>query len=339
MKLSILDQSPVSEGNTPAEALAQTAALAREADRLGYHRFWVSEHHAAPGLAGTSPEVLIAHLAAVTSNIRVGAGAVLLPHYSAYKVAENFRVLEALYPGRIDLGLGRAAGGGALAVHALQENRIQGNCLYEEQIADLLAYLRGGPVKPHRYAGLQAAPEVETSPEVWVLGAGKGSAALAAQSGTGYAFARFINGNGIAEALGAYRAGFSGSGAAAAPRSLVAVFVSCAETAGEADRLASSIDLSLVQLEREHRSFPTPPVESALNYSYSPYDRFRVGENRQQMVVGSPGEVRQQFETMAAEYGCDEIMFAAPLHRFEDRLHCLRLVAKACGLQERKPKR
>ncbi|WP_150270241.1 LLM class flavin-dependent oxidoreductase [Paenibacillus tepidiphilus] len=334
MKLSILDQSPVSEGNTPAEALAQTAALAREADRLGYHRFWVSEHHAAPGLAGTSPEVLIAHLAAVTSSIRIGAGAVLLPHYSAYKVAENFRVLEALYPGRIDLGLGRAPGGGALAVHALQEHRIQGSCLYEEQIADLLAYFKGGPVKPHPYAGLLATPDVPTSPEVWLLGAGRDSAALAAKFGTGYAFARFINGKGIAEALGAYRTGFRGT-EREAPHSIVAVYLSCAETAEEADRLAASIDLSLVLLEKEHKSFPTPPIDAALNYAYTPYDRFRVAENRLQMVLGSPEDVRGQFEQMMAEYGCEEIMFSVPMHSFEDRLNCLRLIAKACGLQER----
>lgn len=143
MKLSILDQSPVSEGSTPAEALRQTALLAREAERLGYHRFWVAEHHAAPGLAGSSPEVLMAHLAAVTSAIRIGSGAVLLPHYSAFKVAENFRVLEALYPGRIDLGIGRAAGGGALAAKALQDTRVTIDDVdrYEQQIQELIAYL------------------------------------------------------------------------------------------------------------------------------------------------------------------------------------------------------
>lgn len=332
MKLSILDQSPVPEGSTPAEALAETASLAIEADRLGYHRFWVSEHHAARGLAGSSPEVLMAHLAAVTTRIRIGSGAVLLPHYSAYKVAENFRVLEALYPGRIDLGLGRAAGGGALAARALQENRTGGAELYELQIQDLLSYLYGAPDESHRFAGLETSPQVSTAPELWLLGSSRDSADLAARLGTGYAYARFINNDGGGMAVRSFWSSFRPSPAASAPQALVSVFAVCAETSTEADRLAASMDLSLVQLEKGHVSTGTPSVETALGYNYTPYDRFRIEDNRRRMVIGSPDEVRRQFTALMEEYQCEEIMFATLVHRYEDKLKSLRLIADACGL-------
>lgn len=334
MKLSILDQSPVSEGSTPAEALAQTASLAREADRLGYHRFWVSEHHGARGLAGSSPEVLMAHLAAVTSTIRIGSGAVLLPHYSAYKVAENFRLLEALYPGRIDLGLGRAPGGGALATKALQENRSGGADLYELQIRDVITYLQGAADSSHRFAGLEATPSVNTAPEIWLLGSSGDSAVLSARLGTSFAFAEFINGGGR-EAVQSYLSSFRPSPAAAAPRSLVAVFASCAESPEEASRLASSMELSLVLLEKGHVSTGTPSIEAALNYKYTPYDRFRIEDNRRRMVIGSPEEVHRQFMALTEQYQCDEIMFATVMHSFEDKLKSLRLIAEACGLPQR----
>lgn len=336
MKLSILDQSPVSAGSSPAESLAQTAMLAREAERLGYHRFWVSEHHGAPGLAGSSPEVLMAHLAAVTSSIRIGSGAVLLPHYSAYKVAENFRVLEALYPGRIDLGVGRAAGGGAPAAKALQDNRVnpEGVDRYEEQLKELIAYLHDHRQAETalRYEGLQVTPAVSTAPELWLLGSSGDSAALSARLGTGYAFAQFINGNGGAEAVQAYRDSFAPSPAAAVPRSLVAVFAACAGTSEEADQLAASMDLSLVLLEKEHLSTEMPSVETALNYTYTPYDRFSIKENRKRMVVGSPGEVREQLQALAEHYQCGELMLSSHIHCFEDKLKSLRLIAEACGL-------
>ncbi|WP_342420716.1 LLM class flavin-dependent oxidoreductase [Paenibacillus sp. FSL E2-0178] len=342
MKLSILDQSPVSEGSTPAEALAQTVLLAREAERLGYHRFWVAEHHAAPGLAGSSPEVLMAHLAAVTSEIRIGSGAVLLPHYSAYKVAENFRVLEALYPGRIDLGVGRAAGGGALSARALQDNRVNPEDIdrYEQQLKELIAYLHesdetGAAEPPHPYAGLQATPAVSTAPEIWLLGSSSSSAGLSARLGTGYAFAQFINGNGGAEAVREYADSFAPSRAAATPQSLVAVFAVCAGTSEEADRLAASMDLSLVLLEKEHLSTATPSVETAMNYTYTPYDRFSIKDNRRRMVVGSPGEVREQLQALADEYQCGELMISSHIHSFEDKLTSLRLIAEACGLTRR----
>jgi len=337
IKLSVLDQSPVSEGSTPAEALAQTAYLAREAERLGYHRFWVSEHHFAPGLAGSSPEVLMAHLGAVTSSIRIGSGGVLLPHYSAYKVAENFRVLEGLYPGRIDLGIGRAPGGGALAAMALQENQHRGLDRYEQQVEDLITYLHDAADGSHRFAGLQATPVIPTAPEIWMLGSSSGSASLSAKLGTGFAFAQFINGDGGLGAVGEYRKNFRASRVFKDSHCLVAVFAVCAGTADEADQLASSMDLSLILLEKGHISTGTPSVERAQSYVYTPYDMFRIQENRRRMVIGSPEGVREQLEELSGLYQCDEIMIASLIHSFPDKLKSLQLIAEACGLQPKSP--
>jgi len=337
IKLSVLDQSPVSEGRSPAEALAETSMLAQEADRLGYHRFWVSEHHYAPGLAGSSPEVLMAHLAAVTSWVRIGSGGVLLPHYSAYKVAENFRVLEGLYPGRIDLGVGRAAGGSSLAVRALQENRVNDTNDYEQQIKDLIGYLHDKADSAHRFAGLQATPVVPTAPEIWMLGSSSSGATLAGRLGSGFAFAQFINGNGGASAIKEYRNAFHATAFSPEPHALAAVFAVCAETSEEADELASSMDLSLILMEKGHISTGTPTVARAKTYNYSPYDRFCIQDNRKKMVIGSPDSVKEQLKKLAETYSCNEIMIASHIHSFEDKLKSLRLIAEACGLQQRKP--
>lgn len=338
LKLSVLDQSPVSEGSSPAEALAQTALMAQEAERLGYHRYWVSEHHSAPGLAGSSPEILMAHLAAVTSSIRIGSGGVLLPHYSAYKVAENFRVLEALYPGRMDLGVGRAPGGAALAMRAIQENQVRNDDHYEEQVEDLITYLHDLADPSHRFAGLQVTPVVPTTPEIWLLGSSKDSAALSAKLGTGFAFAQFINGSGGIEAMKVYQQSFQTSLEALQPRSLVSVFAVCAETAEEADRQASSMDLAHVLLEKGHVSTCTPSVETALSYKYTPYDMHRILSHRKQMVVGTPESVREQIETLAELHQCQEVMIASTIHSFPDRLKSLRLIAEAFELHPTKDK-
>ena len=331
-RLSVLDQSPVSEGSTPAEALAQTALLAQEAERLGYHRFWVAEHHSAPGLASSSPEVLMAHLAAVTTSIRIGSGGVLLPHYSAYKVAENFRILEGLHPGRMDLGIGRAPGGAALATRALQENQLRDSDRYEEQVRDLITYLYNPSDSTHRFAGLQATPVVPTAPEIWLLGSSIGSSSLSAKLGTGFAFAQFINGDGGIGAVKEYKRDFCSSLIFEKPRPLVAVFAVCAETSEEADALASSMDLSLILLEKGHVSTGTPSVERAKSYTYTPYDLFRIHDNRKRMVVGSPESVREQLESLSEQYDCEEIMIASLIHNFPDKLKSLRLIAEACGI-------
>ncbi|MDR0267108.1 LLM class flavin-dependent oxidoreductase [Paenibacillus sp.] len=332
IRLSILDQSTISEGSGPVEALAQTGRMAREAERMGYQRFWVSEHHFSANLAGSSPEVLISHLAAVTSTLRIGSGGVMLPHYSSYKVAENFRVLEGLYPGRIDLGLGRAPGGMPLATQALQEGKVRNVERYAEQIADLNAYLTDTLSPSHPFAGLVATPLVRTVPQMWMLGSSGGSAAIAAQQGTGFAFAQFINGSGGADIMRWYQENFRPSAVMDRPKSMVAIFAVCAESEEEAHRVASSMDLSLLLLEKGGSSGGTPSIERALSYPYSPYDQMRVLENRKRMIVGSPEQIKRKIESLCAAYRTDEVMITSIIHRFEDKLKSFRLIAEAFGL-------
>jgi len=333
LRLSVLDQSPIPEGKTAVEALAFTGRLAEETEKLGYHRFWVAEHHFSENLAGASPEVLISHLAARTSTIRIGSGGVMLPHYSAYKVAENFRVLEALYPNRIDLGIGRAPGGMPLSTRALQEGHFHEGDPFPTQIEDLVTYLYDLADDQHRFPGLRATPIIETAPELWLLGSSGASAMLAAYHGAGYAFAHFINGNGGEEATRLYKSRFRSTIAGSAPHIIVAVFVVCAETDEEAERLASSLDLSLLLLEKGSPAKGTPSVEQALQYPYTDYDRFRLYENRKRMIVGSPQKVKEQIETMCRAYDADECMIVTITYDFEAKLTSYRLIAEAFGLK------
>lgn len=204
LRLGVLDQSPVRSGDTPAAAIAETLELARAADRLGYHRYWLAEHHSTPALAGPSPEVLIPQVAAATSGIRVGSGGVMLQHYSALKVAESFRILETLYPGRIDLGIGRAPGSDQLTARALASGGQVGVDDFVEKVADVLGFLHGDLPPQHPFGGVLAMPTGPTAPEVWLLGSSDQSAALAAHFGLGFSFAHFINADGGAEVTRAY---------------------------------------------------------------------------------------------------------------------------------------
>ncbi|MGF7032727.1 luciferase family oxidoreductase group 1 [Paenibacillus mucilaginosus] len=334
LHLSVLDQSPIPEGSTAGETLAETARLAKEAERLGFRRFWVSEHHAAGSLAGSSPEVLISHLAAVTSRIRLGSGGVMLPHYSAYKVAENFRLLEALYPGRIDVGLGRAPGGMPLATRALQEGRAADIDRYPEQVADLSAYLRDALPPGHRFAGLKASPVIPSAPPLWLLGSSDESARIAAEQGTAFAYAHFINGYGGPEAVRRYRDHFRPASEGDRPQSLVSVFTVCAETDEEAERLASSMDLSFLFHEKGVQRPGIPSPETAANYPYTAYDRMRIESNRSRMIVGSAAAVKAKLIEMSERYGTDELMIVTIMHDFEARLRSYRLLAEAFGLPQ-----
>lgn len=294
IKLSVLDQSPISDGSTATQAFSHTVTLAQEVEKLGYTRFWVSEHHNSVSLAGSSPEILISHIAAKTERMRVGSGGVMLPHYSPYKVAENFRVLEALYPNRIDLGVGRAPGGMPIATRALQEGKMVSLDQYPEQIADVAMYLHDQVPENHHYANLKATPVIPTSPDMWLLGSSGESAKIAAQQGASFAFAQFINGYGGPEVMEAYQKQFQPSYLGDKPKSIVAIFVICGETNEEAEKIASSLDLSILLLEQGKRTTGTPSIGTAQNYSYSTYDLFRIKENRQRMIVGDPSSVKEK---------------------------------------------
>ena len=328
IKLSILDQSPISEGSNAMETLQQTAQLARKAEEWGYTRFWVSEHHDTTRLAGSSPEILISHLASVTSTIRVGSGGVMLPHYSAYKVAENFKLLEALYPGRIDAGIGRAPGGMPRATYALHNGNYRDVNKFPEQVDDLLMYLHDTIPEDHPYHGLKATPVTESIPPVWMLGSSPDSGMLAAEKGLPYMFAQFINGEGGPSYVDQYRKQFQPSAYLQQPEQAVAVFFACAETEEEAERIISSLDLSKVMQAQGMPFIGTPSPEKALAYRYSHYEEMLRLDNRKRMIVGTPKTVRAQIEKLAEAYQADEVMLAMIAFDFQDKLRSYELIAK-----------
>ncbi|MDM5299835.1 LLM class flavin-dependent oxidoreductase [Bacillus pumilus] len=330
MKLSILDQSPLIGDATPADALKQTVELAKQAEKWGYHRFWVSEHHFSNRLAGSSPEVLLGHLSAVTSEIRIGSGGVMLPHYSAYKVAENFRVLEALAPGRIDLGIGRAPGGmpiSSIALHHGERKRMGDR--YPEQVEELKVYLHDLADEYDPLPHLTASPKVETAPEVWMLGSSGESARLAAKAGAGYTFALFINGEGGEDSVAQYINRFKPSAFGEKPRTSLAVFVLCAETEEQAERLAVSLDVSLLASEQGRNLDRFPSYEEAQAYSYSVYERKRVEANRKRMVIGTASSVKAQLTALTQAYRTNELIAVTITHQMEDRLTSYRLLKEA----------
>jgi luciferase family oxidoreductase group 1 len=334
LRLGVLDQSPVRSGDTPAAAIRETLDLAQATDRLGYHRYWLAEHHSTPALAGPSPEVLIPQVAAVTSGIRVGSGGVMLQHYSALKVAESFRVLEALYPGRIDLGIGRAPGGDQLTARALAAGDSIGVDGFVDKVADVLGFLRGDLPPQHPFGGVLAMPTGPTAPEVWLLGSSDQSAALAAHFGVGFSFAHFINADGGAEVTRLYARAFKPSAALAGPRASVAAFVVCAPTEHEAVRLAQSRDLFIVRLYTG-RSSRYPSVAEAEAYAYSPREQMIVEHARRRRVAGTPAQCRARLEALAAEYGVNEVLIVTITESWATRRRSYELLAEAFGLAPR----
>jgi luciferase family oxidoreductase group 1 len=329
-KISVLDQTPVPEGSGGAQALNNTIDLATHADSLGYHRYWLAEHHGL-SLAGHSPEVLIGPVAEHTERIRVGSGGVMLPHYSPFKVAENFSILAGLYPGRIDLGLGRASGTEPITQFALQRDRRQAAPDdFPQQLLELLAYLRKEMPDDHPFAKLQhALPGEDEIPEVWLLGSSPQSSIWASELGLPYSFADFINSDG-AEIARSYRAKFEPSKQLAAPHSMVGLWVVCAETEEEARRLASSIQMSMMMLMRGN-PIKVPPVEQALAFLQSEGREPGVSRRRR-MIVGDPPSVRQQIEEVVESYRADEAVLVTITHEHEARRRSYELVAHEFGL-------
>jgi luciferase family oxidoreductase group 1 len=331
LRLGVLDQSPVRSGGAVADALHETLELAELCDRLGYHRYWLAEHHSTPGLAGSSPEVLIGQVAARTSRIRVGSGGVMLQHYSSLKVAESFRVLETLFPGRIDLGIGRAPGSDQLTARAL---RVDGSPDYfPQQVSDLVGFLHGALPPGHVYAHVIAMPTGPTAPEVWLLGSSDASAAVAAHFGTGFSFAHFINQEGGAEIARAYRRQFRPSEWLEAPRASVAVFVVCADTEAEAQRLAKSRELFIVRLYTG-RAGRYPSIEEAETYPYTERELAILRHAQQRTVAGTPERVRERLEALAADYEADELVVVTITHDPKARRRSYELLAKVFGLEE-----
>ena len=322
-KLSILDQSPIAEGSTGADALRNTIDLAQLADELGYERYWLAEHHGGPMLAGPSPEVLIGPVAAATRRIRVGSGGVMLPHYSPFKVAESFSVLSALYPGRIDLALGRAAGTDPLTTFALQRDRRQAAPDdFPQQLAELIAYFEDSLPADHPFARLpEYLPGGAEKPEIWLLGSSPQSGIGAAELRLPYSFADFINPRG-AEIARRYLADYPEG------RVAVGVWALAAETEDEAQRLASSSRMTL-RLLRRGQLIPVPPPEKALRFLEDDTGGAR-GTGRRG-IVGTPAVVRERIEQVAADYGADEVIVLTITHDHAARRRSYELIAEAFG--------
>jgi luciferase family oxidoreductase group 1 len=330
VRLSVLDQSPISAGSTGPQALANTIDLARLADELGYHRYWVAEHHGGPMLAGPSPEVLIGPLAAATQRIRVGSGGVMLPHYSPLKVAESFSLLSGLFPGRIDLGLGRAAGTDPLTTYALQRDRRQAAPDdFPDQLAELLAYLEDNLPPDHAFARLaRSLPGRPEAPEPWLLGSSPQSAIWAAQLGLPYAFADFINREGAGIATD-YQRRFDPGVRLPAPRTAVATWALAADSEEEAWRLTASSRMAMTMLRRG-RLIPVPPVEQALHFLASEGEPVVGGSRR--ITAGTPEQVRAGLETIAQQYGADEVIVVTITFDHAARRRSYELLAETFGL-------
>jgi luciferase family oxidoreductase group 1 len=324
--LSILDLAPVSSGSTPADALRSSIELARLADELGFGRYWVAEHHNMPGIASSSPAVLIAHLAQATSRIRLGSGGVMLPNHSALAVAEQFGMLEALHPGRIDLGLGRAPGTDGLTARALR--RGAGHEAADEfprQLGELMGYFAGSDAP--RGSTIHAVPARGYSPDIWLLGSSDYSATLAGHLGLPFAFAHHFAGGNTAAAVQAYRSTFR-PGQIEAPQLALGVNVVCAATDERARWLAGSGALAILRLRQGHPDvYPSP--EEAAAYDYSPMEREVIRSWTSSHVIGSPETVRAGLLDLVARTGADELLITTNIHSPADRLQSFQLVADA----------
>jgi luciferase family oxidoreductase group 1 len=335
LALGVVDQSPVPTGATAADAVAATLELARECDALGYSRYWLAEHHSTNSFAGSSPAVLIPAVAAATRGIRVGSGGVMLSHYSPLQVAENFRMLETLFPGRIDLGVGRAPGGDGRTSLALQYGRgAVGIELFPRQVEDLAGWLGDTFENGHPWRRVRAMPRAPSVPALWLLGSGGSSALYAADAGAGYSFAQFISGVDGAGLVAEYRRRFRPAAGRAQPEASVGVGVICADTREEAGRLASSLELWRRRIASgRDRGIPSP--EEALAELGSGWRPPPTDDPTARVIAGDPEEVRDALHLLAARYGVDEVLAVTVTHDPAARLHSYRLLA---GVMELKPR-
>jgi luciferase family oxidoreductase group 1 len=331
LRFSILDQSPIVSGHSPADALRATIELARRAEALGYHRYWLAEHHNMHGLADPCPEILLGQIAAATSRIRVGTGGVLLPYYSPLKVAEVFRMYEALFPGRIDLGIGRAPGGDRMTADAMNAHAFEDMEAFPRQVMDTVGWMDRTLPDEHPYALVQAMPTGTGSPEVWLLGSSDYSGALSAYLGLRFAFAHFINAQGGDQVAQAYRRDFRPSARESTPVAMVCVFALCAETTAQAERLASSIDLRRLQMATG-REAEIASVAEAEAYPYSERDRQIIQRERARAVIGTPAQVKARLIEIGQAFAADELMVITITGDYATRLRSYELLAAEFGL-------
>ena len=335
MRWSVLDQSTAAEGSTQDAAIRESLALARLCDSLGYHRYWVSEHHNSASIVGTAPEILMAAVAATTQRIRVGSAGVMLPHYSALKVAEQFRVLEAIAPGRIDLGVGRAPGSDQLTARALNPYSNAAD-QFPQQVFELQSWIAGMPLpEDHPFRNVAAHPQGPTSPELWILGSSDYGAQLAAFFGLPYAFAYFFSdGRGVEEALALYRRNYRPSSRHPAPIATICVWALAAESQAEAQRLLMTREYWRIGFEKGLRNPLVSPARAAA-YPYNAEERARIEALRGKAFAGTAGDVAAKLHMLARRLELDEIVINTWTHDPEARRRSYQLLADAFGLEKR----
>jgi luciferase family oxidoreductase group 1 len=327
VRFSVLDLAPVPSGLSSADALRNSLDLARHVERLGYYRYWVAEHHNMPGIASSSPAVLISHIAQVTSTIRVGSGGVMLPNHAPLAVAEQFGMLEAFHPGRIDLGIGRAPGTDQLTAYALRGSPSVGADRFPSDLASLMAFF-GVDEFPaeHPFGQITAVPAQGNAPEFWLLGSSDYSAQLAGYLGLPFAFAHHFSPDNTLPALEAYRAAFRPSSVLSAPYVMVAAAVVCAESDARARWLALPSALSFLRL-RMGRPGVLPTPEEAAAYPYGPEEQEFIERRQRHQVIGSPATVHAGLASLLAQTSADELMLTTVVHEHADRVRSYELVA------------
>jgi luciferase family oxidoreductase group 1 len=333
--LSVLELSPVTQGSTPAAALANTTELARHVEALGYQRFWLAEHHNMPGIASSAPAVLIGHVAANTSTIRVGSGGVMLPNHPPLVVAEQFGMLEALNPGRIDLGIGRAPGTDPVTASALRRSAEPLSADdFPQQLGELLAFFDGKWPEGHPYQAVTAVPAQGYRPPVWLLGSSGYSAQVAGLLGMPFAFAHHFSSVNTLPALALYRDSFRPSAELSEPYSMIAASVLAADTDERARYLAGPGGLSFLRL-RSGRPGPFPSPEEAENYPYTSQERAFVDDRLSQQIIGNPETVRRGLDDLLAATQVNELMITTMTYDSADRWHSFDLIAEACDIRHR----
>ena len=326
--LSVLDVSPVSSGSNGAQALRNTLELARLADQLGYERYWLAEHHNLPSIASSAPEIMIGHAANITERIRVGAGGIMLPNHAPLKVAETFRVLEALHPGRIDLGIGRAPGTDPVTATALRRSPdwLEAED-FPQRFGELLAFSGAGFPEDHPFRSVVAMPNHVRLPPIWLLGSSGYSARAAGQMGFGYAFAAHFSPADPAPAMRAYRESFEPSEDFGRPSAILAVAVICGKTDEHAEELASSMELAWVRM-RSGNPGPLPSPEEAMAYPYTLAERRLADAYRSMQVVGNPRNVQAKIEELAERTAADEVMITTNVYDHAERLRSYERLAE-----------
>jgi luciferase family oxidoreductase group 1 len=337
MKLSVLDQTPIRRNSNAKEALAESLDLVQLAERLGYTRYWISEHHNFGSLAAAAPEVLLARLGSVTKTIRLGSGGIMLPNHSALKVSENFRLLEALFPGRIDLGIGRAPGGDRLTASLLNPSNTFDPNDYIQQIKALKAFLTDDKIPGTVHEKVKAIPVIDTAPELWMLTSSGESAYMAAHFGMALSYAAFINPHGGAEAIEAYTKLFKPSEALKHPQASVGIFVFCSASEERVARTQAVMDYRLLSISRGDAG-ESPDYEYVKSKLYSSDEHKVIQYNRDRMIVGTPDVVKQKLTNLASSHNVDEVILATFAETHEERLRSYELVAKEFLGDERKTK-